>query len=124
MSWLEYMFDSNWKQRRDLNRQGEWMSRVAASDRNRANELEARVKKLESENAELNVVCRALLQTLIDRDLMTKESFIQLTQQIEAENRQQYGRNESGILPKPEPLNRPVRIDFSSARQKPESFNG
>jgi phage shock protein A len=108
----------------DINKQHEWISQVVDSHSKRASDLERRVKQLEVENTELNTVCRALLHTLIDRDIITKENFIQLARQIAAETSQQYGRSESGILPKPEIAETPIKIDFTTARQKPESLNG
>lgn len=124
MSWLDYIFDSDHQQREDLLKHEDQIRYLKSSLRTQSHDLEVRVEKLADENAEIKLVCLTLMHTLINHDLITKESFIQLAQQIDAEESRQNGWYKEGILPKPEPPLKPeIKIDFSSARHKSESFN-
>lgn len=124
MSWSDYVFDSDYKQRRDLLKQRDEIDSLNHSLYARSDKLALRIKQLEHENAEIKLVCLTLLRTLINHDLITEEGFIQLSQQVNAETEAQHGRSEGRILPKPEPPpKQDIKIDFSSARQKPKSFD-
>jgi hypothetical protein len=86
--------------------------------------LRMRVDELEKDHAKIELVCVALLRTLVNSQLITKEDFIQLVRQIDAEDGRIDGRYGGEIIPKSESLQRSeIKIDFNSARQKPESFN-
>lgn len=123
MSWFDYIFDSDHRQRRDLLKHEDEIRYLRSSLLTRLNDLEVRFRKLEHENAELKSVCLALLHTLIDHNLVTQESFVELAQQIDKNGRQN-GQDEGGILPKPKsPSKSDIKIDFSSARQRPESLD-
>jgi hypothetical protein len=123
-NWWNDLFDSDYQQRRDLLKQEDEIRSIESSLDARSNDLKVRIEKLETQNDELKLVCVALLHTLIERDLITKDSFIQLAQQIDAADGRQNGRYEGTILPQPEPPSkREIKIDFRAAREKPESFN-
>jgi hypothetical protein len=128
MSFWEYLFnfDSDSAQRRDLLAHDYELQYLGNRIETQSDKLAVKVNQLSRENAELKLVCRTLVQTLIDRDIITQESFIQLARQLEREYHQQNGQDEVLIIPQREPEPEPsgeIEIDFSSARQKPESFN-
>jgi hypothetical protein len=131
MSFWDYLFnfDSDGAQRSDLLRHDDELQYLENRIETQSDKLAVKIDKLEKisrENAELKLVCRTLVQILIDRDIITQEGFIQLARQLEHEYHQQNGQDEAPIIPQPEPEPEPsgeIEIDFSSARQKPESFN-
>ncbi|MGF1525167.1 MAG: hypothetical protein ACFBSF_22815 [Leptolyngbyaceae cyanobacterium] len=125
MSLFDYLFDSDFRQRRDLNENREQVDRLSYTLRRRADDLASRIEELEDENSELKLVCLALMQTLVEHDLMTEEGFLQTAEQIRANVANRRGQFTGRILPEPEPkstLRSGVGIDYTSARQKPKSL--
>jgi hypothetical protein len=122
--YIEAVFDSENFQYRKVIEHESKIENVISSAHIQSSDLRIRVDELEKENAKIELVCVALLRTLVDSKLITKEGFIELARQIDAEDGRIDGRYGGEIIPKPEsPLKSKVKIDFSSARQKPESFN-
>ena len=69
----EYLFDSEWKQRTDIEALRAVQTKSGSHIRRRAKELEKRVEWLEHEVGELALLCRSLLTLLreggvVDRD--------------------------------------------------------
>lgn len=121
--YIEAVFDTENFQYRKVIQHERTIENLQNSAHIKSNDLKIRVDELEKENAKIELVCVALLRTLVDSKLITKEGFIELARQIDAEDGRIDGRYGGEILPKPEsPPKSEIEIDFSSARQKPESF--
>ncbi len=125
LDFVESTLDPEGYQHRKIIQHENRIESLSNSAHTRSNDLSKRVDELERENARIELVCVALLRTPIDRQLITKEGFIELARQIDAEDGRIDGRYHGGeIIPKPEPQpNAEIKIDFNSARQKPGSFN-
>jgi hypothetical protein len=124
MSWSDYLFDSDRKQRKDLISHQEEIGDLHIENAN----LEARIEKLERENGEIKLVCLALIEALTDRELITEQGFMDIVRRIDREDGTQNGQYKGRIIHKLQPDLEPlpkqdIRLDFSSAKQKPESFN-
>jgi hypothetical protein len=124
MSWSDYLFDSDRKQRKDLISHQEEIHDLHQDNA----DLEARIEKLERENGEIKLVCLALIEALTDRELITEQSFMEIVRRIDREDGTQNGQYKGRILHKLQPQSEPlskqdIKLDFSSAKQKPESFN-
>jgi hypothetical protein len=124
LDFVESALDPEGYQHRKIIQHENRIESMSNSAHTRSNDLSKRVDELERANARTELVCVALLRTLIDRQLITKEGFIELARQIDAEDGKIDGRYNGEIIPKPEPQpNAEIKIDFNSARQKPGSLN-
>lgn len=121
MGIFDHLFDSEYRQRNDINRQAEKIQSVQSSMYRESDRLTERIRVLEGENAETKLVCMTLLQTLVQHDLITKESFIELAQKIKVEADEHTPNSRLKIIPESvmSPPKKSVSIDFSQARQKP-----
>ena len=125
MSLFDYLFDSDFQQRRDLNENKDKVDRLSYTLRRKADDLASRIEELENENSEIKLVCLTLMQTLIEHDLMTEEGFLRTAEQIRTDIGSRRGQFTGRILPEPEPqstVRSGVGIDYTSARQKPKSL--
>ena len=82
MSIWDHLFDSNYRQRNDINWQAAEIQTIRKSIDRKCHQLSVRIDQLEKENAETRLICDALLQTLIRHDLITEEGFAELAEQV------------------------------------------
>lgn len=84
MSMWDYLFDSEFKQRRDIQklrtRQEELHDKTFYSQRSTTRRLD----DLEIERGELALYCRAAVQLMIEKKLITTEDFVNKMHEIDA----------------------------------------
>ena len=93
MSIFNYLFDSEWSQRSDIEhlkersrRQRQLASRSARRNASKVQTLEAQVEELQEEVGALQLITRALLQTLEATPDWDAETFKAALQQIDLED--------------------------------------
>ena len=103
--------------RNALEEQSKDIARNASIHADTEARLQDRIKVLEKEQDEIHLICFTLLRTLVLQDIITEADFGQLASEIreEAHDRAQRSVN----LP---PVKQPTHIDFSNAKQKPNSL--
>ena len=94
MSLWDYLFDSDYRQRADIEslkersrRQQLAIARSSARKTERMSELEGRVEELEEQVGALELMNRALLATLRKSSDFSEEEFCKLVNQIDIEDR-------------------------------------
>ncbi len=86
MSIYPHVFDSQWRQRLDINTMKTRASRVGRSMRRRTGELSQRIEELEGEVAELTLTCRTLLTVLHDSGVVDPKIFGEAFSSLDAED--------------------------------------
>lgn len=99
MAWYDYLFDSEWNQRADINALRETSRRAAASDAKqrlnhsrKLNENERKVDDLRVEVERLNLLVRALYVYAKEHGGMDGEKFHQIVKRIDAMDGEEDGR--------------------------------
>ncbi len=103
MTMSSYIFDSEWKQRADIESMKSRASVVGRSMRRRTGELSKRIEELEDDVAELTLTCRTLLTILRESGVVDPIVFAEKFADIDAEDGVIDGK-----VTKPEPEVRPT----------------
>jgi hypothetical protein len=82
----EYIFDSEWKQRADIEALKTTQLRAGSHLRRKAKKLEERIEYLEQELGEVALLCRALLTLLRQSGAVDPAAFEEVVRQIDAED--------------------------------------
>lgn len=102
MSLFDYLFDSEWRQRSDIEslRQERYRSnRLVNRHRRKALELDGRVKELEDDLAELALFNATLLRMLTSKGVCTNDEFAGLLKSVDAEDGRIDGRRAPPACP-------------------------
>lgn len=86
MSMWQYIFDTDWCQRSDINRLERNSEALARKARSSTHKLEQRVEQLESEVAGLSLFNRTLLALLIERGGVDAEGFASKLRELDLED--------------------------------------
>ena len=123
MGFLDYLFDSEYRQRSDINAVQDQAAWLGARQRQQQVELSQRIWQLENENVEIKQVCIALLNCLREQDLVTESVF---AQQLEAVQKMAVNEAWRQVCPEIElPARRRRRkrqVDFSDAAKAAEEM--
>jgi len=95
MSVFKYIFDSDWSQRSDIETLKEQNAKLAdrlRSKRSRESEHDARIEDLEQEVGELALVCKTLMQVLLENHVCTGQDIETMLKQIDRADGVEDGR--------------------------------
>ena len=76
MGFLDYLFDSDFRQREDINRQSESIGYTQS----KVYKLENRIRTLETKLSETRLGCKILLEVAVEKGLITEEDFLKRMQ--------------------------------------------
>ncbi len=106
-----YLFDSERKQRADINTLQKASAGIARRLSRKQAEAGERIQALEQQVGELTLLCRALLEVLADRELLEADALVEAMRAIDAEDGVVDGR----VTPEEE---RPVTEEQRESEQR------
>ena len=92
MSFWDYVFDSEFKQRTDINELSDQSDRAARRLRRDTGKLEERIEDLENELASLSLFSRCLLRVLAGKGVCTPEEWQETIRALDLEDGKLDGR--------------------------------
>jgi hypothetical protein len=92
MGWLDYIFDSDLRQRRDIEALRKESRRLARRRIRRGANLQAQVNELEESVGALALLCRGLMGLLERKGLWDEQAFREICRQIDAEDGSEDGK--------------------------------
>jgi len=92
MGVLDYIFDSDWRQRADIEALKRQNRRIAHRRGTQTADLASRVKELEDAVGSLALLCRGLMGLLEKQDLWDEEAFKEICRQIDAADGSEDGK--------------------------------
>jgi hypothetical protein len=92
MWFLDYLFDTDWDQREDIDNLAAHARRLRVDRARDKKAAEARLTALEGEIGEIALFCRTVVEVLIDKGVVDRKTFLERMRPIDASDGREDGK--------------------------------